>query len=85
MSFTSDFLGCCFSNFMQCNSGNPGQCGLAAEGNSAELDSCQPDAVPDHRPRDLNGNQVGGLGLPGQVGGQADFQLKIMQNNDSDL
>lgn len=40
------------------------------------MDCCQPDAVPDHRPGDLNGSQVGGLGLSGQVGEQADFQLK---------
>lgn len=53
---------------------------LLLKGNSAALDSCQPDAVPGHRPRDLNGSQVGGLGLRVQVGGQADFQLKTEQS-----
>lgn len=47
-----------------------------AEENRAELDSGQPDALPDHRLRDLNERQVGGLGMHGQVGRQADFQLK---------
>lgn len=41
-----------------------------------ELDAGQPDTLPDHRLRDLNERQVGGLGKHGQVGRQTDFQLK---------
>lgn len=48
---------------------------VTTEENRAEADCGQPDALPDHRLRDLNGRQVGGLGMHGQGGRQADFQL----------
>lgn len=71
-------LRCCLSTFKQSGCGSLKQSRLAAEVNRAELDSGQPDTLPDHRLRNLNERQEGGLDMSRQVGRQPDSQLKTV-------
>lgn len=72
----SDILTCCFGNFKLCDSRT--KSGRLPERTGAEAKQGQPDALPDHRLRNLNGRKVGGLGMHGQGGRRTDFQLKCV-------